>query len=102
MLNDLIKLADDLDKAGLHREASFVDRMIKQSAYPGEVTDWDGAVLEIAKIYMEKNPPPRQFGGFPAGLTGMMMQLGLDVGETGESGVDAKRVQCVYNKDMCK
>jgi len=66
MLNDLIKLADDLDKAGLHREASFVDRMIKQSAYPGEVTDWDGAVLEIAKIYMEKNPPStvRRFPGW--------------------------------------
>ena len=35
MLNDLIKLADDLDKVGLYREASFVDKMITKVAGTG-------------------------------------------------------------------
>ena len=51
MLNDLIKLADDLDKVGLHREANFVDRMIKKQAMSytrrwsaGEVLSEDDAI----------------------------------------------------------
>ena len=47
MLNDLIKLADDLDKVGLHREASFVDKMIKQSASYGAPWVHGGSIREV-------------------------------------------------------
>tara|TARA_R110000824_G_scaffold395490_1_gene596163 strand:- start:153 stop:440 length:288 start_codon:yes stop_codon:yes gene_type:complete len=37
MINDLIKIADELDKKGLRKEADFMDNILKKyAAYPGQ------------------------------------------------------------------
>ncbi len=42
-MNELIKLADELDRKGLSKEADYVDALIKKAAWPETRRPWDNA-----------------------------------------------------------
>ena len=54
MIKSLIKLADHLDKKGLHKEADYVDWIIKQAAEFYYYTDESGTPLCEHKTGMYK------------------------------------------------
>ena len=49
MLKDLIKLADNLDKSGLAKEANYLDKLIIKLSQEAEltITSWDGEVKTV-------------------------------------------------------
>jgi hypothetical protein len=58
MLNDLIKLADSLDKKGLHAEANLVDEVIRKlSGHHNAVHDFLDE--EDEDDTSEENPPKK-------------------------------------------
>ena len=65
MVNELIKLADELDKRGLHKEADHIDQVIQKEA-----------VVNPVKWWKEK--------GFTEGIT----EFNEEAGETMEAGLD--------------